>query len=87
MGNIPVIHETGTAFMSLGDAITKHPEKARERWNNYAKESVIGSFVAAVAEKTNGNDEKAAEYFKGMGRATGKAVLLGGVPWGCNRRW
>ena len=78
MGNIPVIHETGTAFMSLGDAITKHPEKARERWNNYAKESVIGSFVAAVAEKTNGNDEKAAEYFKGMGRATGKAVLLGG---------
>lgn len=79
MGNLPVIHEVGTSFVSLGDAITGHPEKARERWNNYAKESVIGSYVAAVVEVGKGNDDKAEEYLKGMGRATGKAVLGGGL--------
>ena len=79
MGNIPIIHEVSTSFMSLGDAITGNPEKARQRWHDYAKESVIGSYGAAVAEAIKGNDEKAEEYLKGMGRATGKAVLLGGV--------
>ena len=79
MGNLPVIHEVGTSFVSLGDAITGHPEKARERWNNYAKESVIGSYVAATVEVCKGNEDKAEEYLKGMGRATGKAVLGGGI--------
>ena len=79
MGNLPVVHEVGTSFVSLGDAITGHPEKARERWDNYAKESVIGSYVAAVVEVSKGNDDKAEEYLKGMGRATGKAVLGGGL--------
>lgn len=78
MGNVPVIHEVGTSFASLGDAITGHPEKARERWDNYAKESVVGSYVASVVELCKDNPDKAEEYLKGMGRATGKAVLGGG---------
>ena len=79
MGNLPVIHEVGTSFMSLGDAITGNPEKARERWKTYAQESVVGSYVAATVEGIKGNDDKAMEYLKGMGRATGKAVLGGGL--------
>ena len=27
MGNVPVVHEVGTSFASLGDAITGNPEK------------------------------------------------------------
>lgn len=79
MGNLPVVHEVGTSFVSLGDAITGHPEKARERWKTYAKESVVGSYVAGVTELCKGNPDKAEEYLKGMGRATGKAVLGGGL--------
>ena len=79
MGNVPVVHEVGTSFASLGDAITGHPEKARERWRTYAQESFVGSYVASVAEVCKGNPEKAEEYLKGMGRATGKIVLGGGL--------
>jgi len=79
MGNLPVIHEVGTSFVSLGNAITGHPKKARKRQNNYAKESVIGSYVAAGVELCKGNEDKAEEYLKGKGRATGKAVVGGGI--------
>jgi len=79
MGNVPVVHEVGTSFLSLGDAITGHPEKARERWQTYAQESFVGSYVASVAEVCKGNPDKAEEYLKGMGRATGKMVLGGGL--------
>ena len=79
MGNVPVVHEVGTSFASLGDAITGHPEKARERWRTYAQESFDGSYVASVAEVCKGNPDKAEEYLKGMGRATGKIVLGGGL--------
>ncbi|XP_028402174.1 uncharacterized protein LOC114525153 [Dendronephthya gigantea] len=79
MANLPVIHELGTSFLSLGDVITGDPEKARERWKTYAEESVIGSCVAATVEAAKGNEEKSKEYLKGMGRATGKAVLGGGL--------
>ena len=78
MENVPVAHEVGTSFASLGDAITGHPEKALERWKNYAKESVVGSAVAGVVEFCDDNPDKAKEYWKGMGRATGKALLGGG---------
>ena len=79
MGNVPVIHEVGTGFVSFGDVITGHPEKARERWRTYAQESVVGSYVASVAELCKGNPDKAEEYLKGFGRATGKMVLGGGL--------
>ena len=78
MGNVPGVHEVGTTFASLGDVITGDQEKARERWENYAKESVVGSYVASVVELCKDNPDKAEEYLKGMGRATGKAVLGGG---------
>lgn len=78
MGNLPVVHEVGTSFAVLGDVITGHPEKADERLENYVKESVVGSYVASVVETCKDNSDKAEEYLKGMGRATGKALLGGG---------
>ena len=78
MGNLPVVHEVGTSFAVLGDVITGHPEKADERLENYVKESVVGSYVASVVETCKDNPDKAEEYLKGMGRATGKALLGGG---------
>lgn len=78
MGNLPVVHEVGTTFASAGDVITGHPEKAGERWNNYFEESVVGSFAASVVEFCDDKPENAKKYLKGLGRATGKAVLGGG---------
>lgn len=79
MGSFPVVHEVGTYLLSLGDVITGHPEKVRERWQTYLHESFIGSCVASVAEACKGNPDKAKEYFKDMGRATGKILLGGGL--------
>ncbi|XP_028402206.1 uncharacterized protein LOC114525183 [Dendronephthya gigantea] len=79
MGNLPVIHEVSTSFLSLGDAIVGDPEMARQRWHDYASESIVGSYVAGTVEAIKGNEEKSREYLKGMGRATGKTLLGGGV--------
>ena len=79
MGNLPVIHEVGTCFQALGDHALGHPEKARERWDNYCKESVLGSLVTVATEIRKGNSENAARYLRGFGRAAGKALLGGGL--------
>lgn len=79
MGNLPVIHEVTTTFQSLGDAITGDLDGAANRWNTYAEQSVIGSGVYAAVEAARGNEERAIELGKGMGRATGSALLGGGA--------
>ena len=79
MGNLPVIQELGTGFQALGDHVTGNPEKARERWDNYYHESVVGSAWAGAVERAKGNEDKAKEYFRGFKRATGKAIFGGGL--------
>ena len=79
MGNLPVVHEVTTSFQSLGDAITGDLDGAANRWNTYAEQSVIGSGVYAAVEAARGNEERAIELGKGMGRATGSALLGGGL--------
>jgi len=79
MGTVPVVHEVGTAFQSLGHLIVADTKKAKADWNNYAHESVIGSGVKALVHVAKGNPDKAEEYGKGCGRAFGQAVLGGGI--------
>ncbi|ELU08803.1 hypothetical protein CAPTEDRAFT_208109 [Capitella teleta] len=79
MAKLPILQEVGTAFVSLGDLITGNPKKAGQRWENYAEESVIGSGAASLVCLIANDKEKAKEYAKGMGRATGQAVLGGGL--------
>ena len=79
MGNLPVIHELGTGFQALGDYVTGNPEKGFERWKNYYNESVFGSAWAGAMERNKGNEDTAKEYFRGFGRATGKALFGGGL--------
>lgn len=79
MGNIPVIHEVGTACRSAGHAVTGSPEKARAVWTEYADESVIGSGVYSAVLATKGEKEKAKKVAKGCGRAIGQAALGGGL--------
>ena len=79
MGNLPVVHEVTTSFQSLGDAITGDLDGAANRWKTYAEQSVIGSGVYAAFEAARGNKERAIELGKGMGRATGSALLGGGL--------
>lgn len=79
MGNIPVVHEFVTCVQSLGDALAGDTKSARKRWNTYAKESVIGSTVAGIYYSARNDKSRAKEYFKGTGRAFGKAVLGGGI--------
>jgi len=79
MGNLPVIHEVGTGFQALGDHALGQPDKARERWDNYCKESVLGSLATVTTERRKGSNEKAGKYLRGFGRAAGKALLGGGL--------
>lgn len=79
MVNIPIIHEAVTAVQSLGDAITGDTKGARQRWEDYSEQSVIGSGVKAAACAVQGDMEGANRCGKGMGRATGSALLGGGM--------
>ena len=79
MGNLPVIQEVGTSFQALGDHALGQPDKARERWDNYYKESVLGSLATVATERRKGNSEKAGKYLRGFGRAAGKALFGGGL--------
>ncbi|KAJ3191658.1 hypothetical protein HK101_007522 [Irineochytrium annulatum] len=77
--NIPLIHEVITSFQSLGDAITGDTDRARERWDHYAKESIVGSSVASCVARAKGNDTEARELAGGLARAFAKAVTLHGL--------
>ena len=79
MANLPVVHEVTTLFQSLGDALTGNLDEAANRWNRYAEQSVIGAGAYAAVEAARGNEERAIELAKGMGRATGSALLGGGL--------
>ena len=79
MANLPVVHEVTTLFQSLGDALTGDLDGAANRWNRYAEQSVIGAGAYAAVEAARGNEERAIELAKGMGRATGSALLGGGL--------
>ena len=79
MGNIPVVHEVYTSAQCIGDVVTFNPARACERWREYAEESVVGSGVYAAMKYSQGDTERAKELGKGMGRATGQALLGGGL--------
>ncbi|KAJ3280999.1 hypothetical protein HDU79_011169, partial [Rhizoclosmatium sp. JEL0117] len=74
-GTIPLFHEVNTALDSLGDALFADTSKARERWERYAENSVVGSGVFAAVEAANGNIERARDLGVAMGRATGAAAV------------
>ena len=75
---MPVVQEVSTAVMVTGDLLCGDTTKAKERIEGYYEQSVIGSLTAGTVEKMMGNDDKAKKFFKGCGRATGRAVCGGG---------
>ena len=75
---IPILHEVVTSFQSLGDAIAGNPQAARNRWHQYAEESVFGSGIYSAVTAISGDVDRATEIARGMGRATGKAIAGGG---------
>ena len=70
-----MVHETFTAIGCLGDVLTGNTKRSRERWKQYAEESVIGSGIYAAHEYLKGDTEHAWELGKGMAMATGKALF------------
>ena len=73
-----MVQEATTAVMVTGDVICGDTTKAKERLEGYFDQSVIGSFVAGTVEKVSGNDDEAKKFYKGCGRATGRAICGGG---------
>ncbi|KAI8813495.1 hypothetical protein BJ742DRAFT_788496 [Cladochytrium replicatum] len=79
MAYLPLVHELGTSFASLGDVIVGNSENASKRWERYMSESVLGSSVRAAVLAASGDYDTATEVAKGAGRATGKAITLAGI--------
>lgn len=75
---LPVLHEIGTTFSSLGKLVVGDAKGAGKVWDDYSKESVIGSGVRAAGHAIAGNTEEARVIACGMGRATGRALTGGG---------
>ena len=75
---MPVVQEVSTTAMVTGDLVCGDTTKAKERIEGYYEQSVLGSLVAGTVEKMMGNDDKAKTFFKGCGRATGRAICGGG---------
>jgi len=79
MVKVPVIHEIVTSAKSIGSLVTGDLSKARQDWKDYSKESVIGSTVKAGAHAIKGDGYRAKRAIKGAGRATGHALVGGGL--------
>lgn len=79
MGNIPVVQETKVGLGLASDYISGDHKRAKRRRQEYLDQSVIGSSVAAMVHLSEGDHEKARTSAKGLARATGRAVLLGGA--------
>jgi hypothetical protein len=79
MASLPIVHEAVTGCMSLGHWAAGDAETAGDVWQSYREESVLGSTVASAISAAYGDFEEAARLAKGSGRATGRALLGGGV--------
>lgn len=79
MVNVPVIHEAITGCMSLGHLATGDVEMAAAVWRDYRDESVLGSSIASAISACQGDVAEARRLAKGSGRATGQALLGGGL--------
>merc|ERR1712210_172277 len=66
MGNIPVFHEVGTTFNSLGKLVVGDVEGAGEAWVDYSEESVIGSGVRSAVHAIGGDTDEARRIAMGM---------------------
>ena len=76
---IPVLHELATCGASLGDMIGGGDQhSARDRWEEYKEESVLGSGIQAAIEHKHGNQERSRELRRAMGRASTKAGITAG---------
>jgi len=63
----------------LGYLVTGDTKKAGGAWQDYREESVLGSGVASAISAISGDTQEATRLAKGMGRATGQAMLGGGL--------
>ena len=79
MATFPILHELTISLLCICDVVRLKPENARQRWKDYAEESFIGSGMYAAFKACQGDYKKARELGKGMGRATGKILLGGGI--------
>ena len=73
-----MVQEVSTVVMVTGDLLCGDRRKAKKRTDGYFKQSVVGSLVAGTVEKVKGNDDEAKKFYKGCGRATGRAICGGG---------
>ncbi|ELT94612.1 hypothetical protein CAPTEDRAFT_225858 [Capitella teleta] len=72
MARFPIIQEFGTGCMWLGHKITGDSERAGDTLRLYSEESVVGSGLMYLWYRDS-------KYAQGLGRATGQAVLGGGM--------
>lgn len=75
----PIIHELVTASQSVAALVTGNTKKAGKVWVDYSEESVLGAPIASGVHLIAGNNKKAKECIKGAGRATGHALVGGGL--------
>jgi hypothetical protein len=76
---LPLLHEVFTATTSLAAVVTGKPEAATAIVDGWKKESVIGSGVMAAHSRYRGDEAGASEYARGFRRATGRALMGGGL--------
>ena len=79
MATFPILHELTVSLLCICDAIRRKPKIARQRWKDYAEESFVGSGIYAAIKACRGDYKDARKLGKGMGRATGKILLGGGI--------
>ncbi|CAM9500547.1 unnamed protein product, partial [Heterosigma akashiwo] len=77
MATVPIIHEFTTSCACIGDSIVRRPDRARERWEKYCSQSILGCGMHALLLSMSGQSPLARRKFKGMVRATGRVIDLG----------
>jgi hypothetical protein len=65
--------------MSLGHLLVGDTRMAARVWDSYREESVLGSGVASAINAVWGDTNEATRLAQGSGRATGQALLGGGL--------
>ncbi|KAJ3000846.1 hypothetical protein HDV02_002309 [Globomyces sp. JEL0801] len=75
-GTLPVIHEIATCFESLADVVIEQDAAmARQRWEDYSEQSIVGSGVKSAAAAVCGDMEEARRLGINMGKATAHASV------------
>ncbi|CAK0846213.1 unnamed protein product [Prorocentrum cordatum] len=79
MVKLPLLHEALTGCMSLGHLLAGDAATAAALWAGYREESVLGSGAASALSALWGDAAEAERLGRGLGRATGQALLGGGL--------